>query len=365
MMQKKTKPSITGSNNGKKENPFIRGLKSAWIGLFHGLRAGDEVVSTTPASAVSDGTNIQMSMGSLASDLLKGEVTQQVKETRHQLYAVGREADNYEYIGNGKVIKKDPLSFKFPSYENSDGYPIQLIQDNQMVVKSVLEALNELGKYESENDMIIRCTRTFVPKFKIEKYADRLVVKRVDDKTAYLQFYVPKFFDKADPLMSKMVQSEMENILKGNTSDVTDIATVHFLTQKAYGYSDLFYFEYDELKYDKCVFFNGEYVICYYANIKTDGLDETDKYMVPEMQEKYANKERKNYTVSFEDVELVNGQLVTCEECGKKFEKFIGDLSKETTGKVLCYDCLIKRQAAQDQEFLDSLEKSQFKNIIK
>ena len=67
-----------------------RNLKLAWFSLFYGMKSADDIVVGAKTDHTGEGLTIDkvMVVDNVFSDLLKGEVTERVVETRHSLYAV-------------------------------------------------------------------------------------------------------------------------------------------------------------------------------------------------------------------------------------------------------------------------------------
>ena len=82
------------------------------IGLFFyaipfGMKAANDEMLASKASSNSDlsGTHTIHLNDSVANDMLRGEVTQQVEDFRYSNYVVDRESTNYKYVGNGMAVK--------------------------------------------------------------------------------------------------------------------------------------------------------------------------------------------------------------------------------------------------------------------
>ena len=77
--------------------------------LPFGMKAADEEIMGGNSSSSDDGQSVhqQVSDERVAKHLLKGEITQPVKELRYRTYKVDDEAKNYEYLGGGTAIKKE------------------------------------------------------------------------------------------------------------------------------------------------------------------------------------------------------------------------------------------------------------------
>ena len=66
--------------------------------------------------------NVQQGTNSLAKALLKGEMTEEVKQLVYRNYKVDREAKKYKYFAPTLALKKKEANDnKFISYDKSDG----------------------------------------------------------------------------------------------------------------------------------------------------------------------------------------------------------------------------------------------------
>ena len=83
-------------------------LSVVWHSFFRGMRAADVKTMGGAKSSESDGTSIEESIEqkSVLNDLLNENITEEVQELVDSNYRVLRHANDYEYLGNGNVIKK-------------------------------------------------------------------------------------------------------------------------------------------------------------------------------------------------------------------------------------------------------------------
>lgn len=246
--------------------------------LFSGLRAADKVAfAAKDTSGNGDGANIEVQNEekSVYKDLLRGEITQEVRELRHEMYYAERESHKYKYVGNGVAVKKNKLfDDEVKGLENSDGYKVQLIQNNREDTEGVADNLVEYDyRLKDQRNYTIKIERNFIPRFRIEEFANKVVVKRIDEKYVLLDVYVTKYESQFNR-RHKPFLNELEAVYMGDTqSDIIDFDTLAFTTFKAYGADDLIYYKYNNIKFDNIVEFNGDYVLKFFADIECDGDD--------------------------------------------------------------------------------------------
>lgn len=287
---------------------IIGNLKLAFKAFFHGMKGADEVI-TQNASYGGGGTEIvqQQHNGGVFDDMLQQKETQQVKETRDAYYRVFKEADKYEVSVQGTfeegdesdlkatARKKTPADFlKHCAVYNESGYEIRVIQENKFIAKQTNFAfdINELQAADSELYVpLLDIERDdFIPRFKLENYANKIVV-RTNGTDTHIDFYTTIYasqFGKVDALFI----AEMNRIMRDNDvrSDTVSLSTIRFITDKAYGADDLSLFEYNKLRFEGIHIFDGNFVLTFNANVISDGKDITEKYRIKEMDEKYKKK---------------------------------------------------------------------------
>ena len=158
-------------------NKIKKYLLNLWYGLPFGLKAaGDEIMGAGDADQAGSEINQQVSDQRVAKHLLKGEVTQEVEELRYRTYKVAEESENYSYIGNGVSIKKGKGKKKNIH---------KFIQENELMVSSVLEEMQRVGSYGTEKYRF-EITYTDFPRFKIEQFATQVDVD-INDKDGKIE----------------------------------------------------------------------------------------------------------------------------------------------------------------------------------
>jgi len=367
-------------------------INAYWVGFFYGLKDTNDTVFTQAGIDNSVGTEIQQQVteNRVSKDLLKGEVTQQVEELRYRTYKVDRESKQFEYFSPTKAIRFDKQDSKFVKYDNSDNLELITIQPNHANTANIYDGTKDvdflnaklidgqgnvsinLGHFDVENKYNIEIERDFMPRFKLEAYTTRLVVKKLDDEdNMILDFYVSKYPQEKD-MKSIYFIKEVEKLMSGyKQSDVTSMTRVSFVTSHAYGLNDMIEFRFDHIYYKGILEYDGHYVLKFKAHAYVNGKDQTDEFYSKSMDEKYRNNEKKEVVI---DAFSGGNEYKTfvCSECGKTVEydteaidnmqaslgRDITDdeisddnsvmsymdlqISEQTFGKKLCSDCLKK-----------------------
>lgn len=266
--------------------------------------------------------------GQLADSLINGEVTQEVLDLRWRTYKILKETDGliseitgYDEDGmpivlTKKIDKKKALNkVRLDTY---DSYELEMVIDNTPISLSVNDVLSSnyidiletpkimsgdtasLGEISAEkyfgtyrSHLPIKIFRETIPKFDIETYTKKLNVRKIDENTRLLEFYVSKYSD-IENKRSKLFLKEIEKAkINPRQTSMLELKKINFITYKCVGVSDFLEFEYDVKNFDKIVEFNGYYVIKFLCDIKKNGESILEKHKQLELEKKYKNKEKK------------------------------------------------------------------------
>lgn len=245
---------------------LMRGLHSADVEAFEGKSKESE-----------DGVGIeqQQETNNVYKDLLKGEVTQAVKELRYEMYQAERKSHEYRYNGGGsseKVQKAIPKNILI-----NEGEKLYLIQRNWEEVSTLTDIEKQIEDVVSEekrnygerilHEYVLSVARSFLPSYKIEEFTKKLVIKKLNDEYI-LDFYTSMHKDPYNKRQSMFVQQIMSIENGDNRNSIVDIESVSFITKDAYGADDLHQFIFDELKFNKVSRFNGDFVIDFTGRLK-------------------------------------------------------------------------------------------------
>jgi hypothetical protein len=108
-----------------------------------------------------------------------------------------------------------------------------------------------------------------------------------------LEFYISLYPDEYNK-KTKFLISEIKRAKQNpRVSDLLDIESVGFISDKTIGAVDGSEYEYKITKFDKIVEFNGHYVIKFIANVTVNGENIFEKYKLDELEKRYENKEAK------------------------------------------------------------------------
>lgn len=343
----------------KKLKNITSKIKNGVVGFFVGTRKTEEEVFTQQGSSSDDSVKVGevMQAQNLADALLKGIVTEEVKELRYRDYKVSNEAKNFQILPNGVAYRADAVSFAKSHVDKSDGYPIQLIQNNNMVKNSVDDEMNRLGTYGKTQRYTLKCYRNVSTRYRLEEFVTKIVVKRISNQECLVDLYTTIYPDKLSPIKHNGFLTEIKRIKEepamAPLSDVFNIESMNFVTDRAYGCSDRLEFEFDDIKFYGIVEFDGYYVIKLKCHVKKDGEDLTAKYYNKNMDEEYKNKTPRTDTLKIKVDEnpmskktnLLEGdeeEVCYCADCGKEINVLDARIIEATYGRPLCNACLKK-----------------------
>lgn len=359
--------------------------------MFGLKRAGDEAFGQVDNGTGTEiGSVKDMDAHRISLDLLRAEETQQVEELRYRTYKVDREAKHYDYYSPLKAIKIKDLTkaSKHVEYEKSDGLKLITIQENFPVTEGIEEGLEqyESGKPGKATEYWIKIRRDFLPRFALEKFTTKLVVKEFDEEHVILDFYVHKYPKQFDTVSRPFIREVREIIEKGIRSDVVRFGGVSFTTLHAYGFHDMILFDFDHAVFKEALEYDGHYILRFKAKVRIKGQDLQDQYYSKTMAEKYENKEKKEVTIDFTGKPPVREYV--CEKCGKTvtfdtdaidnmplmFPRDITDeddkgtqtsalayydaeIAYQTFGKWLCADCIRKEHTKLTKQLAKDIDR--------
>lgn len=287
--------------------------KILWHSLFHGMNAVDNIL--TKSNKTSDGSvtaEQKLEQNNVYASLVKGEITQEVKDLRYETYQAARKASEYQYIGNGVAVKKNTMLKNVDAnVENEDNLKVVLVQKNHEIPKSINETFEEISKGKEEKvEHRLKINRRYYSRFNIEDYASQLAVKEWKDGKYILDFYVSKD-PVADETKSIFFSQELKSLYTSGSrmSDILDFDNVSFITEKAYPVLDLHSYSFINLSFIKMLEYNGSYIIRFVAEADKFGVDEVaefyDKESVRKFEEKVPRKPLKETTIKLSEAKEI------------------------------------------------------------
>jgi len=269
----------------------------------------------------------------LLHSLKNAVVTQEVENLRWRMYKILQETQNTSseiigYDNDGMPIVKtkktdNKSGLKKVNVEPSDNYILEMVVDNSEIIIGSSDAMandyiklldeaeinyNDAGEAISashgeisgneyfashKTELPIIIERETLPKFELEKYTKKLHIRKISDSKRLLEFYVSMYPDEFIRTTRLFISEVKKAIVNPNSSSMLDIKKVGFITYKAIGVNDFLEYEYNNLKFEKIVEFNGHYVIKFSADIETNGVTILEEYRVKVLDKKYDDKVKK------------------------------------------------------------------------
>lgn len=274
-------------------------LKVFWYGLFFGMKRVDKLMTGSQKDINDSVFEItDDGGGGVFNDIFQQKVTQEVEELRYSSYEVAKQSKKYKYVGNGNVIRKtSELTEKHCYIDETDNLQILLIQDNLLICEDVLSTLNEVGndkKKKIHNDYTLKVQRSIVPRFRLEEYVKKFVLK-LSDGNYVIDLYCSKYPRQFSERKDKSFLSELKKIKNGEirNSDIFDFEKISFITSNAWNVDDWYRFVLNDFELYDIIDFDGSYVIrlgCQSENFMENILD---KIYSESAESKYNNKEKK------------------------------------------------------------------------
>lgn len=256
----------------------------------------------------------RLTQGRLSDALINGEVTEQVLELKWRTYKILDESQGL----STKIVGYDednlPITVTTSIFSNirklkvdeHDSYKPIMVIKNEPIITSSTDMMNVLDVNEDNRDISfdtinsqnevefpIGVERDNITAMEIEKYSSKMVVRDMENEEYLLEFYVPIYSDEFNR-KSKFVLSEIKKLIdKPTFSNLTNIKTVSFITNKSIGVKDNLYFEYEIKSFDKIVTFNGFYVIKFKSKAIKNGYNILLEHVHEQLEKKYNNKEKK------------------------------------------------------------------------
>ena len=267
-------------------------IKKIFYALPFGLKAADTEIMSSGEASNDGNTTIEkkVSQNSLMEALLRGEVTEEVKEFRYSTY------NEFQYIGNGQAVKKDIK-------RNSN--KVHFVQFNKPVVSSVLEDLKHVDNYGDFEQYFINLEYNNFSRFRVNAFVTYVdvTIENEHPKTKIYFSILPDPYNPASaPFINELrkIKDAMDSEYALNRNGIANnIATLSFVTFKASN---------DEPDLISYAFYGGHFITYQedensaYIEYEWDGYIKDDlknKFYSKEKEEKYKNKTKREGAVEF------------------------------------------------------------------
>ncbi len=327
----------------KKNNWFFNLLYS----LPFSMKGGEKLINKEGNSSSNGQTiNQEVSDERVAKHLLKGELTKSVKELRYRTYKVSNASNDFKYIGDGKVVKKNT---------KRNLHKINFSQTCKLLTANVLETLKEMDEGGADKYNLIISYSYPLVKFKFEEFATQIDVNIDNDNndiytTLHFSNVPDGYNSKSAPFINELKKlfdvfsktktlkdTNVINEIFSHNEMASTMQTLEFVTFKAsndepdlmrYKFNLPMLYNMEESNYEITITFK-------WSSYNSDNL--SDKFFDKTMDEKYNNKTRKN---NIFDLLGDKDKVFFCDNCGKELTENDYDITKYTFGRPLCKDCL-------------------------
>jgi hypothetical protein len=290
---------------------------------------------------------VSINQGTLLQALIRGEITQEVKELRWRMYKIDEASKKLkskviglDEYGNDiiQVSEYNEADVLAETKLDSDEYKLIMIFKNEPSLNTLSESMAKIlyntdekiiekykeasGDYKLNEEKIEKNTdkderkvvgivtlnsandsidlkypliidREHIYKYDIENFVEKVHIRQINNEEFLLELLVQ---EEPDPnrdnskSLIKDLNKSIENIAFGGFLDITKLM---FVTNKTIGSPDNRLYEYEILNFDKLVKFNGYFIIKYKAKILTNGKNLLEDFIDSDLEEKYKNKEKK------------------------------------------------------------------------
>ena len=300
-------------------------IKLFFYSLMYGMKNANDLLTRQGGEDNDNGIFKVINNNNVMNDLIEQNVTKEVEELREKHYRIVKEADKYDtstikisFDSDGNPIfsetdhlrKKTKADFmKHCDVLNEHNDVIRTIQDNRNFGHNNLHIAN--GVYDYDTTLTIE-RDGIMPRFEIEKFVTKIVVREnsKDNKRAFVDFYLPTMasqFGKIDAIFVSNLHTMFET--KNFRSDILDIFSIEWVSDKAWNSDDICLFKYDDIKATEMNVYDGNFVISFDCNIVSDGEYIPEKYMTKEMDEKYESLAPKSNAVDLFAIKRRNDKI--------------------------------------------------------
>lgn len=230
--------------------------------------------------------------GTLADNLMRGELTKEVKDLRWRTYKILKNMKGMK-VTHEMEIKKD--DFSRVKLDPIDPYEVEMVIANETEASSI-DAVNaaDISAYDYfvslKNDKPIKINRSFFPKFYLENFTTQLNVLKVSETERLLEFYVSIYPDEYNKTLNLFLK-EIKKVMDGTKSH-------RFLEMEEVGFvKDFLFYEYKVKSFYRILEYNGSYIIKYFADVTANGEDLLKDFVEDDLDQKYIDKVAKKLRV--------------------------------------------------------------------
>lgn len=289
--------------------------------LFQGLGSADKMILSNNGDPLDSTMGIHQVKDTqrVAQNLLKGEVTQEVKELRYRDYLVSENSRNFEVHGD-KATKTKKNSNSVFSCKKIKG-------ENHTLY-------NGINDFDKKTSHTIKIEYENLPKFDLTSYCTHFYIDLENNQVnLFFNKFPNKNINTSKAFLNHIERSMVSSIFGGDYNTLTSLC---FVSYKISTLKNYLKFTFNNLILNKCSENSHEIILTYnFEQYKCEDL--TEKYKVESLDEKYKNKEPKYLP---NNIEIFDESV--CSECGKVINESEGNMHSILINKFCCSDCYAK-----------------------
>lgn len=293
---------------------MLKKIKQFIIGLFASFYIVEKKV-LTPNEDLAEGISLTLNIneGKLADDLMRGEVTQQVKELRWRMYKIlyhtklkdskitGYDEEGYPILETTNTTLVRELDGLDIDMTDNESFPLKMWINNERIELGFNDmdltkeeyTLTEVNQMSKSNRRIGVSRGQFLPKFRIEDYTEFLVVRENEEKNILLELYISRYEDIYDKRTKFLIKEIEKAKSRPRMVDMLDIENISFITNEDKGVPDLLEFTYEVKRFHSIVEYKSHYVVKFLAEPIIDGRNVIESFIDHDLDKRYENKEAK------------------------------------------------------------------------
>lgn len=289
-------------------------LRNQTAAIAFAVSSVEKNVFNQKGEKITEGTTTtsEKGVGTLSHALKNSQVNQEVKNLRWRMYKVLSTTEETDAVIIGFdeshqpiMGKKDTLTkrLKKVKVDDFDTYETEMLVDNTLIYLNVKDAVSGVegdenkvevngNNYYATNkgEYPISIYRETIPKFELETYTTKLIIRTISETEKLLEFYVSKY-PNPDNRRSYLFISDIKKAIDNpRQSSILDIKRVSFVSNNTLGAPSFHEYEYEITGFDKIIEFNGSYVIKFKSNVLINGKFIFDEFKEDELDKKYKNK---------------------------------------------------------------------------
>ena len=315
---------------------ILNKIRLFFVSLFSGLSKADNIIigqsidsddKVIPAYQEKDTQRV-------ANHLLKGEVTQEVKELRYRDYLVSENSRHYSVVGD-TAIKNARISYSPKRFGG--------LNHNMGLALGDMSKLQDALKKEGEYTLKFKYEDTV--RYNLSKFCTHFYIDLKNNKVSLYFDLLPNRNISTSKAFIHYIQQTMVSPKLGG--EFNFIKEMWFVSYKISALQNYLKFTFKDMILKEIKTTDKELILEYTPTTYTME-DLIEKYKVEDLDKKYKEKAPKQLPTS--DIESSIYTLSKCEICGKEVNQNEAKLNSYVVGKYCCSDCVFEESAKQGKD---------------